>query len=363
MVGGVAFVPMVPDAAWRVAQQVARHLGLGEVRDLDAVNGGLLNRGLVATTPGGRWFLKGSRYPDPAPIVREHEVAAIARRAGIPSPTPIAARDGATATWAGNRWWATYPYIDGHHMARSDVGEATAAIFGETLGRIHAALDDTPADLVRRLPSKGAPSPAATLDRIRAFEVDIARRPVATAFDGHALTSLAYRRSVIEGESPNRWPGEDLPTGVIHGDFHVGNVRFAVGHPPVVNAVLDWELAAIAPRALDVARALDLTIDLQVDFDEGAPRVRAFARGYGQHASLGTHAAARLPHLYRVARAHSLWVYEEHYRQGEAPTDAIAIDDLTTLQWWLRERDAIASTMVEAFAVRATRRIISTRDH
>ena len=104
---GVAFVAMVPDAAWRVAQQVARHLGLGEVRDLDAVNGGLLNRGLVATTPGGRWFLKGSRYPDPEPIVREHEVAAIARRAGIPSPTPIAARDGTTATRAGNRWWAT----------------------------------------------------------------------------------------------------------------------------------------------------------------------------------------------------------------------------------------------------------------
>jgi Ser/Thr protein kinase RdoA (MazF antagonist) len=353
---------MVPDAAWRIAQQVARHLSLGEVRHLEAVKGGLLNRALMATTPSGRWFLKGSRYPDPDPVVREHEVASVARRAGIPSPAPVVTRDGTTTTWAGNRWWVAYPYVDGRHIARSDVDESTAELLGETLGRIHAALDDAPIDLVRRLPTKGAPSAELTLDRIRAFEANIARRPVATAFDGHALASLAYRRSVIEGEASTRWSGDTLPTGVIHGDFHVGNVRFVGANSLVVSAVLDWELAAVAPRALDVARALDLTIDLQSDLGQGAPRVRAFARGYGRHATLNGLAAERLPHLYRVARAHSLWVYEEHYRQGEAPTDAVAIDDLATLQWWHRERDAIASTVVEAFSVGPARRVLSARN-
>jgi Ser/Thr protein kinase RdoA (MazF antagonist) len=353
---------MVPDAAWRIAQQIARHLGLGEVRELEAVDGGLLNRSLVAATSGGRWFLKGSRYVDPTPIVREHEVAAVARRANVPSPAPVAARDGTTTTWAGNRWWSTYPYVDGRHIARHDVDETVATLLGETLGRIHAALDDAPDELVRRLPTKAAPSVEATLDRIRAFEDEIVRRPVATAFDGHALASLAYRRSVIEADASNPWPGDGLITGVVHGDFHVGNVRFLHGNPLAIAAVLDWELAAVAPRALDVARALDLAIDLTTDLANGGPRLRAFAQGYGQHTSLGSLASARLPNLYRIARAHSLWVYEEHYRHGEAPTDTVAIDDLTTLQWWHRERDAIAEAVIAAFARGTTRQVISSRE-
>lgn len=351
---------MVPDAAWRVAQQLARHLHLGEVQDLAAVDGGLLNRGLVATTVGGRWYFKGSRYRDPDPVVREHEVAAVARRAGVPSPAPVANRDGATVTWAGNRWWVAFPFVDGRHVARNHVDEATATVFGETLGRVHRALDDTPTDLLRRMPVKGAPTPEATLDRIRAFEAEITRRPVVTAFDGHALASLAYRRSVIESDA-GQWAGFNLPTGAIHGDFHVGNVRFHNEASTVVNAVLDWELASVAPRALDVARALDLTIDLPTDLASGAPCVRAFAQGYGRYATLGDLATERMASLYRIARTHSLWVYEEHYRLGEAPTDGVAIDDLTTLQWWHRERDAITSTVVDAFASTSTPRVISTR--
>lgn len=359
---GVACGAMVPDAAWRIARQVSRHLGLGDVRQLEAVDGGLLNRALVATTPSGRWFLKGSRYPDPVPVVREHEVAAVARRAGIPSPAPVTARDGRTATWAGNRWWAAYPYIDGRHVEQRGVDASIAATFGEMLGQVHVALDGTPPDLTRRLPTKSAPSPAVTLDRIRAFEADIAMRPVTTAFDGHALASLAYRRSVIEAGACNPWPGDNLATGPIHGDFHPGNVLFSVGEPPIVNAVLDWELAAVAPRALDVARTIDLTINLRADLAEGAPRLRAFARAYSRHAALGVLDAQRLAHLYFVVRAHSLWVYEEHYRLGEAPTDAVAIDDLATLQWWHAAHDVIARWVTVAFAGGPPRRVISSRD-
>jgi Ser/Thr protein kinase RdoA (MazF antagonist) len=353
---------MVPDAAWRVAHQIARHLSLGDVRHLEASDGGLLNRGLVATTLAGRWYLKGSRYLDPDPVMREQEVAALARRAGVPSPAPVVSRDGTTVTWAGNRWWVAYPYVDGRHIARDNVDEAVAVVFGETLGRIHLALDAAPSDLTRRLPTKGAPSPEATLDRIRAFEADIGRRSVATAFDDHALASLAYRRSVIESERTNQWAGESLPCGVIHGDFHVGNVRFNTDFPHVVNAVLDWELAAVAPRALDIARALDLTIDLRLDLAGGATRLRAFAQGYGRHVTLGELAAERIASLYRMARTHSLWVYEEHYRQGDAPTDTVAIDDLATLQWWHRERESITSAVVAAFALPPNRRVISSRD-
>ena len=353
-------VRMVPDVAWRVARQVSRHLGLGEVVALEAATGGLLNRALVATTPSGRWFMKGSRYPSADPVVREHDVAAVARRGGIPSPAPVPARDGRTATWAGKRWWAAFPFVDGFHLARASVGPNAAAILGETLGRIHAVLADTPAELVRRLPAKGAPSPAETLARIRAFTAEIARFPAPTAFDGHAQASLAYRQSVVEGEVGKPWPGEGLPSGTIHGDFHVGNVRFAPGDGLSVAAVVDWELAATAPRALEVARALDLAIDLPADLASGATRVRAFAGAYGQHATLGREAADRLPDLYRSARAHSLWVYEEHYRHGEAPTDAVAIDDLATLQWWHREHEAIRATIIEAFRDVPTPRVIAS---
>lgn len=355
---------MLPDAAWRVARAVARHLALGDVLSLEATTAGLLNRGLVATTATGRWFLKGSRYPDPDVVVREHEVAAVARRAGVPSPTPACGRDGTTVTWAGNRWWATFPFVDGRHVAPVEAVEDVAEVLGATLGRIHAALDEAPPDLVRRLPVKGAPDGAETLARIRGFEEDIARRPARTAFDAHALASLAYRRSIIEAEATDPWPGADLPTGATHGDFQAANVLFDAAMPgasSAVVAVLDWELAAVAPRALDVARALDLAIDLRADLAAGGARLRAFAAGYGRHATLGRDAATRLPDLYRTARAHSLWVYEEHYRRGEAPTDAVAIDDLATLEWWHRDRGDIRAAVSDAFADLPRRVLASSR--
>ena len=55
-----------------------------------------------------------------------------------------------------------------------------------------------------------------------------------------------------------------------------------------------------------------------------------------------------MPELYWAARVHSLWVYEEHYRKGSARTDRLAMEDLATLDWWMRYRATLARALAGA---------------
>ena len=45
---------------------------------------------------------------------------------------------------------------------------------------------------------------------------------------------------------------ESGPATIVHGDYRLGNVMFAPGTPPRLNAIFDWELATIGDPLADV---------------------------------------------------------------------------------------------------------------
>ncbi|MGW4124828.1 phosphotransferase family protein [Nocardia sp. NPDC004711] len=62
-------------------------------------------------------------------------------------------------------------------------------------------------------------------------------------------------RTIADWLERNR-PGESIP-GVIHGDFHIGNVMFAPSAPELV-AIVDWEMATIGDPLLDLGWLLSV---------------------------------------------------------------------------------------------------------
>jgi aminoglycoside phosphotransferase (APT) family kinase protein len=68
----------------------------------------------------------------------------------------------------------------------------------------------------------------------------------------------AYPRQELDGiEDAAAWLGDRIPTdwtpGIMHGDYHMGNLLIAPAPPPAVAAVCDWETATIGDPLLDLA--------------------------------------------------------------------------------------------------------------
>ena len=195
------------------------------------------------------------------------------------------------------------------------------------------------------------------------IEGAISRTPNPSAFDQHVLASIAYRRTLVGRDRPSHDGFASLPTQVLHGDFHSGNLlinRASRTAEASITAIIDWELTCWGPRIWEVARSADLIIDLATDLERGWPCLRAFLTAYLQEAALTPPEAVQLAPFYRASRVQSLRVIEEHYRLGHAPTDEIAIDDLASLDWWYRNGEAVGTVASEVVRSAQTMRPIFT---
>ena len=90
-----------------------------------------------------------------------------------------------------------------------------------------------------------------------------------------------------------------LPSQVCHNDFAPANLLIDWGR---VRAVLDWEFATLAPRALDIAMGLRMTMQVW-DNPEPWEIARRFCRGYGRWIRLTEAEVLALPQLIRLRTA------------------------------------------------------------
>ena len=336
---------VLPPAAVRVADELLRRYGLGRPLDVQPAGGGLLNQNLIAVTAGGAYFLKGYRYVEPDPVAREHRVIAFAAAAGVPVAAPLAAPGGHTFLRVGGRQWAIFPRIADHQLRTPQLSPAHARAMGQVLGQIHTALAGFPALEAARYPAKLLWDSGRAADEMREYEAAIAAFPAPTPFDQHALSSFAYRRTLLAAGVPPPAAFADLPAQMLHGDYHEGNLFF--GPDGAVSGVIDWELASSGPRALEIVRALDVALDATGDDPAATQRRRALLHASAAVAPLTRAECLAMPELYWAYRVHSLWVYEEHYRKGSARTDHLAMADIPALTWWLQHRHQLGRRLAD----------------
>lgn len=338
----------VPAAGRRVVDELLRRYGLGAALHVTVAPGGMLNQNLIATSARGAYFLKGYRYADSAPIAREHRLISFAAQAGIPTPPPISTPDGATFMRVGGRFWAVFPFLRGEQPSPNDMTPIHAASMGRVLAHIHEALSRFPANEAVAFPTELTWDSSQASKEMQEYEAEIARRPIREPFDQHALSSFAYRRTLLASGIAGPQAFALLPVQLLHGDFHDRNLFFDQGGQ--VTGIIDWELAKVGPRAWEIVRTLDYALPLAQDLEGGGALLRAFIHAYAQAAPLTEEECVAMPELYWAVRVHSLWPYEEHYRKGSARTDRVALQDLETLGWWAAHRHELADALKEALA-------------
>jgi aminoglycoside phosphotransferase (APT) family kinase protein len=229
---------VIPGARLRGARRLTGGVS-ADVHALDLAPPGAGPRTIVVRRLRGH----ARTTPADASVAREFALLTAAYRAGIPVPEPLAAGAGPGAFLA-------MAFADGTTEIPPDRLEARIAVMARTLADIHAlSTEDLPA-----LPSRMDPRPE-VFDFLTA--------------DRRELADWLAARADTACHDPPR---------LLHGDFWPGNLLWVDDR---LNAVLDWEDAAIGDPLSDVACTM-----LELTYPFGARAASAFAAAYRQYAVL-----------------------------------------------------------------------------
>jgi homoserine kinase type II len=216
------------------------------------------------TTHGGssRFFVRIYEEQDAAGAGREARVLTHLAAAGVATPAPLVARNGAALGTLAGKPAALFPWIDGDILCTRAVTPAAAEAVGAALARIHRAGHAPDAPL-----GDGRFSPEALVERCE--RVRSSRDPDA------ARLADALRAAAADVARTRR---RDVPRGLVHGDLFRDNVLWVgEGDACRIAALLDFESAHDGPFAYDLAvTILSWTFGSTFDFD----LARAMVRGY-----------------------------------------------------------------------------------
>ncbi|GJM19017.1 MAG: hypothetical protein DHS20C14_12300 [Phycisphaeraceae bacterium] len=219
--------------------EVLAHYELGTVTGVrELIGGGAGSPKALVECARGRFVLK-RRAPgrdNPFRVAFCHEVILHLRAHGYPAPELVGTRaENNSLVQLDGRVYELFVFVDARPFARHP---AQARSAGHRLSELHARL----AGFTPRHPEPPArPDPLATIRRA----VDA----LGTPYGGVALASV-FTRASDALRAPGDPPG---PAGLVHGDWHPGNLLFAGDD---VHTVFDFDGVHRAPLADDLAQGL-----------------------------------------------------------------------------------------------------------
>ena len=213
----------------------------GELR-WERIGDGHSNVTYLIETGGRRLVLRrGPRPPLPPTthdMVREARIQSLLADAGVPVPRilGVCADDSVLGV----------PFYLMEHLDGVVITDALPAAFEADRGRVALAAVDA---LVALHAVDASAGELATVGRAEGYLERQVRR-----FAG--LWPTVSRRDLPEVGLLATWLASRVPTsagsGVVHGDFRIGNLMYAASGPARVQAILDWEMATLGDPLADL---------------------------------------------------------------------------------------------------------------
>lgn len=295
-----------------------------------ALSQGKNNTAIGVQTGAGTFVWRSyTQSHTPPSIAYEHQLLTWLTQAGLSFavPHPVPMRDGALLYTGVDIQRALLSWLPGTRLEASD--PAHAELLGAAAGELQTALNQF----------KPTPRPGRNLFG-RFFDFPLAYDPRTLAPSHLGLpdtppytTLLAWwRDEAAELDAFVTGDYQSLPHQICHNDLTPANVLVDAGR---VVAVLDFEFAAPAARALDVAMCLRMTMQVWEN-PEPWETVRHFMRGYTRWIALTEQEILALPMLLRLRSTSSIVWWLAHLA-GPPERDRIikGIQYQQNLQRWL----------------------------
>ncbi|WP_030592992.1 phosphotransferase [Streptomyces anulatus] len=249
---------------------------------------------LISTTHG-RYVLR--RLPEYFTPERARFTAAAhdhaARTSGL-APAVLSNNDGHLTTEHGTHHYLLTRHAAGNHPHTDAATPSQCHDLGTVLGRIHQHLRELPVPAT-------APRQAIPADPTAGIRAAAAAHAGPDCSHRHARRLLAAKlRRAQALTTADLDELRSLPQALIHGDFHPGNVLVLDDNR--ISAVLDFDLARLAPPAYELLRALLYCTQPAGPPTVYAPRVIAFLTGYLDVAPLSHRELTTMTALYETTQ-------------------------------------------------------------
>jgi len=281
---------------------------------------GYLSENFVLNSGDKKYFLKCYRFKDKQRVIDAHVSKFFFASKGIPVILPIKNIEGDTITQIEDTYVSLFPFVSGLQFVPPDAAIPIQAPrnLGAMLGRIHAASESGSPEINQKFTQWNKEEFCASTDSI--LEV-ISNKKELTDFDRNAKEAIEFKKEQVKKENLLFKDIKGLRTGLIHGDYHDGNVFFDKGGS-VIN-VFDFEKICIAPYSFEVIRSLQYSYCVGYNRQGSEERVEAFLSGYRTERLISSSELSQGVELFYQREIHGLWVEKEHYLK-----DNFRVDDL-----------------------------------
>lgn len=245
------------------ARCIGARFGL-EVRKIEEVDGGSVNSNFVLTLEDSqRVFLRIYEEQDAEGANAELRLVRELAQAGVPTPAPLATKDGESLGEQAGKPVALFPWVPGEMLCQARVSPEAARRVGQALAQVHTA-----------------PISEVGEGRFRVEDLFGRLDTVEAAGSAELRLTATELRSQLERCVAARDP--ELPSGVIHGDLFRDNVLWREDR---IAALIDFESASSGVFTYDLMVTV-LAWCYRSQFDAGL--VEALLAGYCSRRPLTT---------------------------------------------------------------------------
>ncbi|PIR66256.1 MAG: hypothetical protein COU51_04845 [Parcubacteria group bacterium CG10_big_fil_rev_8_21_14_0_10_36_14] len=292
---------------------------LGTFSNLSRAEGGFTNDNYIIETSKGKFFLKKYLRETNERISREHQLLAYLKDQKFPIPGLIKNNEDNALTEIDNKRFTFFDYIAGHtRVATNSVTDEELINIAKTLARYHYLAKNIPLDLEPIVPiwSRGA------LDHLYSDVIrHLSKKSFFDDFDREINSILTHK--INELHLAPKIDTDELPSLLIHGDFHAANMLF--NEKGEVSAVVDWELAKHQPRIWEVICAMVFACKTDWTWNFHTPlnfeRAEVFLSIYHDINPLTQKELEIVPDMLRLASADLTWPLKEHYLHKNFSSD------------------------------------------
>lgn len=227
-------------------KRVLNFYDLGQLRTTCRVEQGVINDNWIVETVRGRYFLK-RRHPDlknAELIYAQHELIQHLRHSGFPAPAIIPNRRGETLLILDGEFYEIQEFIEGKPYEQTNEAHFIAA--ATTLGFYHAYVQNFTSKALCNVDRLYCPI-------ILTSNLSIISKALKIRSGSHFADFIQALASHAMDLSSRLSSCKQLPSLVIHGDYHAGNLIFK--NDDVVG-VVDYDKARHQPRVVELAEAL-----------------------------------------------------------------------------------------------------------
>lgn len=312
-------------------QAIVNSYGLNVV-DTELITKGFLSENFKVVCQEGIYFLKQYRAElDKNRVEDIHKSKNFFVGQGIPAVMPIANAHGDYFVLHEGRFFALFPFVNGHTYPDQHCSMAELRSLARMLARVHLAGEVAETDYIgKSFEQKNKEETLVYAESIIAVIEKEILRTGGSDFDRTALRiAQEKQRFITEWPFPEQQP---LPHILVHHDLHAGNVFF--DDTAEVRHVFDFELVQHEPAAFDVVRTMTIVC---MDYglrEEKWDRVHNFLDAYREVRFLGGEELHRGVIEFIRYRSTFFWVEEEHYLKNNSRVDRfLECDEESRVMW------------------------------